>query len=181
MSRIPLLTLFASVVALGTGCYTEGDGYGYAQPVYAQPGGPGYADGAPAVGYVSVAPGVEVVSDYDYPVFFTGGLYWRSFGGVWYSSGMYNGGWAINYNVPIGVRGIARPEMYAHYHPAGASIRYSGGAGFRGGGYVGGGVRGGAYVGGGVRGGAAVTRPVTAAPAAHPAAPAARPAPARRK
>ena len=114
MSRIPLLTLFASVVALGTGCYTEGDGYGYAQPVYAQPGGPGYADGAPAVGYVSVAPGVEVVSDYDYPVFFTGGLYWRSFGGVWYSSGMYNGGWAINYNVPIGVRGIARPSVVGY-------------------------------------------------------------------
>ena len=167
MTRIALL---ASLLGLGivaaSGCYAE-ESYGYAQPAYVEP--------APAaVGYVGVAPGVEVVADYDYPVFFTGGLYWRSFGGVWYSSRVYNGGWGINYNVPIGVRGIARPEIYAHYHPAGASIRYSGGVGARGG-YVGGGAYG---HGPAARPGynAPAGRPGYNAPAARPAAPAARPA-----
>jgi hypothetical protein len=155
MTRILLL---ASLLGLGvvaaSGCYAE-ESYGYAQPAYVEP--------APAaVGYVGVAPGVEVVADYDYPVFFVGGAYWRSFGGVWYSSRVYNGGWGINYNVPMGIRGIARPEMYAHYHPVGASIRYNGGVGARG------------YVGGGAYGHGPAARP--GYNAARPAAPAARPA-----
>ena len=165
MSRIVLPAAAALMLALASGCYTEEGGYGYAQPAYVEP--------APAaVGYVGVAPGVEVVADYDYPVFFVGGVYWRSFGGVWYSSRVYNGGWAINYNVPMGIRGIGRPEMYAHYHPAGAQIRYNGGVGARGG------YGGGAYARGGVSGGA---RPVSSAPVRSAPVRSAAPATIRRK
>ncbi len=68
---------------------------------------------------VVVSPGVQVVYDYDYPVFFNAGFYWRYDGGVWYSSRFHTGGWARSYNVPGGIRGINHPEGYAHYRPAG--------------------------------------------------------------
>ena len=85
----------------------------------------GYAAPAPvATGYVepdmvAVSPGVSVVYDYDYPVFFNEGLYWRYDGGIWYSSRYHSGGWAVNRNIPYGVRGISHPEGYRHYRPSG--------------------------------------------------------------
>ena len=101
---------------MATGCYTEADVGGG--------GAVAYGGGGPAL--VEVSPGVQVIADYDYPVFYSGGLYWRQTGGVWYSSNVYSGGWAVNYNVPYGVRGIREPGMYAHY-------RAGGGGGYRGG------------------------------------------------
>jgi len=87
------------------GCYTEAD-VGVA--------GPGYYAGCPTMEVVS--PGVQVVAvDYDYPVFFSDGFYWRYYGGVWYNSRVYTGGWGVAYNVPAGVRRIDRPYAYAHY------------------------------------------------------------------
>jgi hypothetical protein len=71
-----------------------------------------------------VSPGVQVIADYDYPVFYSDGFYWRYDGGMWYRSGYWNRGWGVAYNVPVGVRGINRPEAYAHYR---------GGVGYRGG------------------------------------------------
>jgi len=68
---------------------------------------------------VEVNPGVEVVYDYDRPVFFSDGLYWHMDGGVWYSSRYHTGGWVRVNAPPERIRGISRPEMYAHYHPAG--------------------------------------------------------------
>jgi hypothetical protein len=110
------------------GCYVE-DGYSagpaYAAPGYAAPGG--YVQ--PEM--VSVGPGVQVVYDYDYPVFFNAGFYWRYDGGFWYSSRWHDRGWGRAYDVPGGIRGIAHPEGYAHYRPAGYVPR--GNAGFRGG------------------------------------------------
>ncbi len=79
-------------------------------PVYAAPA-PVYA--APEM--VSVSPGVQVIADYDQPVFYSDGMYWRSMNGAWYSSRVHNGGWAMSYSVPVGVRGISRPETYVHY------------------------------------------------------------------
>jgi hypothetical protein len=35
---------------------------------------------------VELSPGLWVVEDYDYPVYFTGGFYWYLDGGVWYRS-----------------------------------------------------------------------------------------------
>jgi hypothetical protein len=89
------VTLFA---ALASGCYGEA--------AVAYP-----AD--PTMAYVS--PGVSVVYDYDYPVFFADGFYWRWYGGSWYRSPYHNRGWAVAYNVPVGVRGIQRPWTYSHY------------------------------------------------------------------
>jgi hypothetical protein len=103
------------------GCYTEAD-VGYA--------GPGYYAAGPAPAMEVVAPGVQVVAvDYDYPVFFSDGLYYRYYGGMWYSSRVYTGGWGVAYNVPMGVRGIDRPYAYAHYRGGGGY----GGPGYRGG------------------------------------------------
>jgi hypothetical protein len=119
--RGSLISLLFVVAAAG--CYTEAD-VGYGEPAYA----------APAPALVEVSPGVQVISDYDYPVFFSEGLYWRSYGGVWYSSNVYNGGWAVNYRVPMGVGRISNPGYYAHYR-AGGGVRYNGGynGGYRGG------------------------------------------------
>jgi hypothetical protein len=94
----------AIVVGLGA-CYSDADvGYAY-----------GYDQG-PALTYVS--PGVEVVADYDYPVFFTDGAYWRFSGGYWYRSPRFDGGWSrtvYDYNVPGRLRSIRDPGRFAHY------------------------------------------------------------------
>jgi hypothetical protein len=95
------------------GCAGEATvGYAGPAPVYVAPA-PVYAP--PPMVEVDGSPGVEVVTDYDYPVFFSDGLYWRNDGGVWYSSRYHNAGWARNERVPMGVRHIDRPEVYAHY------------------------------------------------------------------
>jgi hypothetical protein len=94
------VTLFA---ALATGCYTEAD-VGYTA---------GYVGPAPTLAYVS--PGVQVVYDAEYPVFFADGFYWRWYGGTWMRSPYYNRGWAVSYNVPVGIRSVQRPWTYSHY------------------------------------------------------------------
>jgi hypothetical protein len=106
-----LLLLPALVIAgLATGCYYEEPAYA---PAYGAPGAT-VAAGAPAMEVIS--PGVQVVAvDYDYPVFFTDGFYWRFYGGTWYSSRWYDRGWAVNYRVPYGISRIDRPYAYAHY------------------------------------------------------------------
>ncbi len=136
--------LFVMSLLVVGACYSEEPAPGYA---YAG-GGDGY--GAP--GMEVVAPGVQVVSDYDYPVFYSDGFYWRYDNNMWYRSGYYNRGWAVSYNVPVGVRGIARPEAYAHYR-GGFNGGYRGGVGVGArGGYRGGGeVRGTVRSSGGVR------------------------------
>ena len=75
--------------------------------------GYGYGYAGPQLAYVG--PGVQVIADYDYPVFYSDGFYWRYDGGLWYRSGFYDRGWGVSYNVPYAVRGIGHPEGYAHY------------------------------------------------------------------
>lgn len=65
--------------------------------------------------YVYVTPEVQVIEDYDYPVFFSSGLYWRWDNGVWYSSSYHDRGWVTSTNVPVYVRNIQRPETYVHF------------------------------------------------------------------
>jgi hypothetical protein len=103
MRKLLVLTVIAIAASMG-GCYVE-DSPPVAYATVAAP--------APQLAYVS--PGVQVVYDYDYPVFFTGGLYYRYYGGVWYSSRWHDRGWAVGYNVPVGIRGIDRPWAYSHY------------------------------------------------------------------
>ena len=90
--------------ALAAGCYGEG-GYGA-----------GYSYGyAASPNLVEVSPGVQVIADYDYPVFYSDNYYWRYDNGAWYRSNGYNGGWAVSYDVPYRVRSIDRPYAYVHY------------------------------------------------------------------
>ncbi len=86
----------------------------------------GYTETYPDNGYgpdlVYAAPGVQVVADYDEPVFFSDGLYWRFSGGYWYSSHEYNRGW-VSGRPPGAVMRIQHPQTYAHYRPAGWAPR----------------------------------------------------------
>ncbi len=105
---ILVATLLTGVGFAGAGCYTDEPG-----PVYA-----GDDDGASA-DLVEISPGVEVIADYDEPIFFADDFYWVNRGGIWYSSGWYGGGWVRAGNVPPHIAGIPHPEGYAHYRPAG--------------------------------------------------------------
>ena len=123
LRTILISALFATATA---GCYSE-------EPDVVYAGGGAYV----SPGLVEVSPGVEVIADYDYPVFYSDGLYWRYDGGIWYQSGYYNRGWGVAYSVPYGVRGIHNPGAYSHWHGGYANGGYnrdhrSGG----GGGYV---------------------------------------------
>ena len=138
LRTILISALFATSAA---GCYSEEPDAAY--------GGGGDTYGAP--GLVEVSPGVDVISDYDYPVFYSDGLYWRYDGGLWYQSGFYNRGWGVAYNVPYGVRGIRNPGAYAHWNGGIREHRVGGGGYARGyGGYHGGVAVHPAYRGGGV-------------------------------
>ena len=41
----------------------------------------------PAPDMAEVSPGVQVVADYDEPVFYSDGFYWRYYNNIWYRSG----------------------------------------------------------------------------------------------
>lgn len=103
---------FLLAIALGAaGCVGE---VGYTATV-----SPGYAY-APDLVYV--APGVQVIADWNEPIFYTDGIYWRWDGFRWYRSTYYTGGWVYG-TPPIGVVRLGRPYAYAHYRPAGWTPR----------------------------------------------------------
>ncbi len=66
---------------------------------------------------VWVAPGVWVVEDYPWPVYYADGYYWRYFGGEWYRSAWYDDGFirADVRVVPIIVVRNHRPDVYVRY------------------------------------------------------------------
>ena len=97
--------LFALVTAAGplTGCYVE-------TPVYT-------TTTVPPASLAYVAPGVEVVTNWGYPAFFTDNFYWYFDGGVWYRAA-YLGGPRVRVDVvPPVIARLPRPEGYAHYVP----------------------------------------------------------------
>jgi hypothetical protein len=107
MRRNLIAGSLAAALAASAGCYSDADvtadpGYGYA------------ADPELEV----VAPGVQVVDDLDYPVFYNDGFYWMWDGGFWYRSHSWRGGWVgIGPEfVPYGIRGIGSPLAYSHWH-----------------------------------------------------------------
>jgi len=67
---------------------------------------------------VYAAPGVQVIANYDEPIFFSDSYYWRFYGGTWYRSTSYSGGWAYA-RPPQQVLRIERPTAYVHYRPQG--------------------------------------------------------------
>jgi len=109
MKRIHLL-LAAILLSLAlSGCVVRARGGVYAS--------------APQPELVYVSPGVYVIADYDEPVFYSDGYYWRYYGGVWYRSGVYTGGWVRWHSVPRHIHGIQRPHTYVHYRARG-NARY---------------------------------------------------------
>ena len=64
---------------------------------------------------IEIEPGVMVVADYDEPVFYSEGVYWRYYGGIWYRSPYYNRAWVRVSAPPVAVRRIPRPEYYVRY------------------------------------------------------------------
>jgi len=71
---------------------------------------------------VYVSPGVQVIADYDEPVFYTDNYYWRYNSGVWYRSHTYTGGWAYA-SPPRALVRIDRPYAYVRYRPQGYVAR----------------------------------------------------------
>jgi hypothetical protein len=67
---------------------------------------------------VVVSPGVQVVPDSDYEVFYTRGWYWVREDGVWYRSHDHRGGWmmAPGRVVPAALMRVP-PGHYRHWHP----------------------------------------------------------------
>jgi len=123
--RVHLAIGLLALAASG-GCYATTDvGYsaGYVAP--APPPAPVYTSTATVSvetyqpDLVEIGGGVQVIADYDEPVFYTDNYYWRFYGGTWYRSNVYNGGWVVYNDVPYSVRRIDRPHTYARYRPAG--------------------------------------------------------------
>jgi hypothetical protein len=107
MSRLTLSII--AVAALATGCVAHGTGtVGYSAS---------YTATTPDLVYVS--PGVQVIADYDEPIFYSDNYYWRHDGGRWYRSSHYNSGWNIYASPPRAVISINNPYRYRRYRPAG--------------------------------------------------------------
>ncbi|SRR5258706_10988579 len=101
----------AFLVAVVAACYGDAD-VGY-RATYTAP--------APTLAYVE--PGVQVVADYDYPVFYSDGAYWRYDSGRWYHSPYYNRGWSYSAEVPVRVQGIRSPWAYRHFRARGHIVQ----------------------------------------------------------
>jgi hypothetical protein len=97
-SIIPATFVLAAVLGTGCAATVASDGYG--------------------PDLVTVSPGVQVIADYDEPIFYSDGYYWRQYGGGWYRSSYYTGGW-VYARPPVAVMHIDRPYAYVRYHPAG--------------------------------------------------------------
>lgn len=120
-----ILTAAFGAAALA-GCYvSDSAGPNYSGGAYVEASSDGYAN---TPDLVTVSPGVQVVADYDEPVFFVDGFYWRFYDGYWYRSNNYYAGWYFYERPPVAVLRIDRPYAYAHYRPPGyvarANVRY---------------------------------------------------------
>jgi hypothetical protein len=73
---------------------------------------------------VYVSPGVQVIADYDEPIFFVDGYYWWFVDGYWYRSSIYTGGWVFVSSPPVVVVRIHEPHRYRHYRPHGYVVRH---------------------------------------------------------
>ncbi len=101
--RTTLLGL--SLIIAATGCTASGTGSGsvnYSAQVTTPP-------------LVYVDADVQVIEDYDEPVFYSANMYWRYDNGVWYSSRYHTRGWVRVETVPAPIRRIDRPTAYVHY------------------------------------------------------------------
>ena len=102
-----VLALTCSMTGAMTGAMIGADGTAHADLSIAMPD------------LVYIGPGLQVIADYDDPIFFSHGTYWRSDDGSWYRSASYTRGWEYVEVPPGEIRSIARPDAYLHYHPLG--------------------------------------------------------------
>jgi len=100
-------TIFAMLIAFAPGCIVTG----HATMRTTTPD------------MVLIDDGVYVIEDYNEPVFYSEGAYWRYYGGVWYTSSYYSGGWVVVHTVPGRVRHIHNPHTYVHYRAKGTVKR----------------------------------------------------------
>lgn len=107
MRRITLIVLVSALAATGA-CAGQAS-YGYSGTVTATTVAPDL---------VYAGPGVQVIADYDYPVFYADNYYWRYDNGYWARSNYYTGGW-VTARPPSAVLRIERPYSYRHYRPRG--------------------------------------------------------------
>jgi len=70
---------------------------------------------------VTISPGVQVIADYNEPVFYSDNYYWRYNNG-WYRSSYYDRGW-VSARPTVTVGRISQPHRYVHYRPAGYVAR----------------------------------------------------------
>ena len=115
MMRGMILAAGLLTAAAAGGCFADAE-VGYTANANVEVAGP-------APDMVDVSPGVQVVADYDEPVFYTDGFYWRYYNNIWYRSGSYYTGWSFYANPPVAVLRIDRPYAYVHYRPAGYVVR----------------------------------------------------------
>jgi hypothetical protein len=105
MLRTSLILGGLLALATATGCYARGTtrvSASYATPEL-----------------VYVSPGVQVVADYDYPVFYTSGHYWMYRNGLWFRSRIHNRGFVRVYNPPVVVRRIRNPGRFVRVRARG--------------------------------------------------------------
>jgi len=74
-----------------------------------------YSAGVSPPQLVEISPGVQVIVDYDEPVFYSDDFYWRYDAGVWYRSRYHTRGWTRVQAPPPRIRQIDRPTAYIHY------------------------------------------------------------------
>ncbi|CAN5833729.1 hypothetical protein BH11MYX2_BH11MYX2_24620 [soil metagenome] len=74
-----------------------------------------YSASATAPRMVYIDDSVQVVEDYDEPVFYLSNMYWRFEGGVWYQSRTHTSGWIRVASPPPQIVRIDRPAIYVHY------------------------------------------------------------------
>lgn len=78
-------------------------------------GSAGYSASVTTPRMVYVSAGVQVIEDYDEPIFYSSNMYWRYDGGVWYQSRYHTTGWVRVATPPAPILRIERPTMYVHY------------------------------------------------------------------
>lgn len=70
---------------------------------------------APSHQLIAIGPDIWVVSNWDYPVYYYDGFYWRLTDGIWYRSTWYTGGFVRVGVVPRIVIRHHHPRRYIHY------------------------------------------------------------------
>lgn len=93
--------LLPLALALSAACA----GSGTVSATYSTPSGPAL---------VQVRPGVYVLEDYPEPIFYADNFYWRFYGGVWYRSNYYTGGW-VAARPTARITYVDRPYAYVRY------------------------------------------------------------------